>query len=104
MAFDMSAFQQAAEQAETVEKSGKGSTQTTTYVAPADVPALCEAIVLAYSLEPDLARVKAAGKRLDGSGIMAAAFKDGNRNVAIYAPKHGKTVGACTWVNLAPLN
>ena len=104
MAFDMSAFQQAAEQAATVEKSGKGSTQTTTYVAPADVPALCEAIVLAYSLEPDLARVKAAGKRLDGSGIMTAAFKEGNRNVAIYAPKHGKSAGAVTWVNVPALN
>jgi hypothetical protein len=104
MAFDMSAFQNAAAAGEVKEKASGASVQHTTTVLPAGVPDLCQAIVDAYQFEPDLARVKAAGTRLDGRPIMAAAFKSGSRNVAIYTAKKAGDAGKVTWVNCDPLN
>ena len=52
----------------------------------------------------DTARVKAAGTRLDGRPIMAAAFKSGSRNVAVYTAKKPGEAGKVTWVNCDPLN
>jgi hypothetical protein len=75
MAFDMSAFQNAAAAGEVKEKASGASIERTTTILPAGVPDLCQAIVDAYQFEPDLDRVKAAGTRLDGRPMMAAAHR-----------------------------